>query len=49
MESIVKDIAMVGFTLFICVTAMLIVNWLDRNVFSKHKNFDDTEDKKGDK
>ena len=40
METIIKEIANIGFTLFICVSAMLIVNWLDRNVFSGHKNFD---------
>ena len=47
MDIIIKEIANIGFTLFICVSAMLIVNWLDRKVFSGHKNFD--KEDKGDK
>ena len=38
MESIVNEIANVGFTIFCVVVGVLIVNWLDRNVFdNKHK------------
>ncbi len=39
MDTIIQEIANIGFTLFICVMAMIIVNYLDRNVFSNHKNF----------
>jgi len=37
MESIVNEIANVGFTIFCVVVGVLIVNWLDRNVFNKHR------------
>ena len=46
MESIVNEIANVGFTIFCVVVGVLIVNWLDRNVFSGHKKF---KKDKGDK
>ena len=35
---LVQGFASVGMTIFCIVAAMLIVNWLDRNVFNnKHK------------
>tara|TARA_B100000519_G_C14188794_1_gene412072 strand:+ start:665 stop:796 length:132 start_codon:yes stop_codon:yes gene_type:complete len=43
MEGLVDGVAQVGITIFCIVVAMLIVNWLDRNVFSNHKNFKDEE------
>ena len=36
---LVDGIANVGITIFCVVVGVLIVNWLDRNVFSGHKNF----------
>ncbi len=39
MENIVQGIANVGITIFCIVAAILIVNWLDKNTFSGHKNF----------
>ena len=44
---LVQGFASVGLTIFCIVAAILIVNWLDRNMFSKHKNFDKKD--KGDK
>ena len=37
MEDLVQQFANVGFTLFCIVTAIILVNWLDRNVFNKNK------------
>tara|TARA_Y100000592_G_scaffold18957_1_gene28969 strand:- start:5554 stop:5694 length:141 start_codon:yes stop_codon:yes gene_type:complete len=39
MEGLVDGVAQVGITIFSIVMGMLIVNWLDRNVFSNHKKF----------
>ena len=33
------DIIYITLTIFGIVLAIFLVNWLDRNVFSKHKNF----------
>ena len=44
MESIVQEIANVGLTIFCVVIGCLFVNWLDRNVFSSHKNFNKEKD-----
>ena len=46
MEDLVQQFANVGITIFCVVVGVLIVNWLDRNVFSNHKNF---KKDKGDK
>ena len=46
MEDLVQQFANVGITIFSVVVGVLIVNWLDRNVFSGHKNF---KKDKGDK
>ena len=35
MESIVQEIANVGLTIFCVVVGVIIVNWLDRNIFNK--------------
>ena len=35
MESIVQEIANVGFTLLCVVFGIIVVRWLDRNVFNK--------------
>jgi hypothetical protein len=37
MESIVQDISNIGFTLLCIVVGVVIVNWLDRNVFNKKR------------
>ena len=37
MESIVQEFANVGFTIFCIVVCVLIVKWLDRNVFNKNR------------
>ena len=34
---LVQGFANVGMTIFCIVVAILIVNWLDRNVFNKNK------------
>ena len=39
MEDLVQQVANVGLTILCVVVAVIIVNWLDRNVFSGHKNF----------
>ena len=39
-EGLVDGVAQVGITIFSIVAGILIVNWLDRNVFSGHKKFD---------
>ena len=44
--TLVQGFADVGLTIFCIVVAILIVNWLDRNVFSGHKKF---KNDKGDK
>ena len=33
METIIQQIANLGFTLLICVLAIVIVMWLDKNIF----------------
>ena len=38
-EGLVDGVAQVGITIFSIVAGILIVNWLDRNVFSGHKKF----------
>ena len=35
MESIVQEISNIGLTLLIIVGAVILVRWLDRNVFNK--------------
>ncbi len=45
MESIVQEISNIGITILCVVIGCLIVNWLDRNVFSGHNNFKDKGDK----
>ena len=41
METIVQEFANVGFTIFCIVVGVLIVQWLDRNVFNKTRRRDD--------
>ena len=36
-EVLMNELANVGFTILCVVVGVLIVNWLDRNVFNKNK------------
>ena len=40
---LVDGVASVGITIFCIVVAIVLVNWLDKKVFSNHKNFYDKE------
>ncbi len=37
LSSLVQEFANVGFTLLVCIVCVIVVNWLDRNIFNKHK------------
>ena len=37
METLVKEFANVGLTILCVVVGVIIVNWLDRNVFNKNR------------
>jgi hypothetical protein len=37
MEGLVQEFANVGITILICVACVILVNWLDRNVFNKNR------------
>ena len=37
METLVQEFANVGLTILSVVVGVIIVNWLDRNVFNKNK------------
>ena len=37
METLVQEFANVGLTILCVVVGVIIVNWLDRNVFNKNK------------
>jgi|TARA_B100000073_G_scaffold343679_1_gene348961 hypothetical protein len=37
METLVQEFSNVGLTILSVVVGVLIVNWLDRNVFNKNK------------
>ena len=37
MESLVKEFSNVGLTIICIIVAVIIVNWLDRNIFNKKK------------
>ena len=38
-DELAREIGNVGLTLICFVVGVIIINWLDRNVFSGHKNF----------
>ena len=44
MNVLVNEFANVGLTILCVVVGVLIVNWLDRNVFSGHKKFNKEKD-----
>ena len=44
LEGIVQEISNIGITILSVVVGVLIVNWLDRNIFSGHKNFNKEKD-----
>ena len=37
MESLVKEFSNVGLTIICIIVAVIIVNWLDRNIFNRKK------------
>ena len=37
MESLVKEFSNVGLTIICIIVAVIVVNWLDRNIFNKKK------------
>ena len=41
MEDLVQQFANVGFTILCIVVGVILVNWLDRNVFNKTRRHDD--------
>ncbi len=41
LDSLVSEFANVGFTILCVVIGVLIVNWLDRNVFNKNRSHKD--------
>ena len=41
METLVQEFSNVGLTILSVVVGVLIVNWLDRNVFNKTRRYDD--------
>jgi len=43
-EVLMNELSNVGLTILCVVVGVLIVNYLDRNVFSKHKNFKKEQD-----
>ena len=44
LETLATELSNVGLTILCVVVGVLIVNYLDRNVFSKHKNFKKEQD-----
>jgi len=41
MEDLVQQFSNVGLTILSVVVGVIIVNWLDRNVFNKNRRTDD--------
>ena len=41
METLVQEFANVGLTILSVVVGVIIVNWLDRNVFNKNRRTND--------
>jgi len=40
-EVLMNELANVGLTILSVVVGVMIVNWLDRNVFNKNRRYDD--------
>ena len=40
MEDLVQQFANVGFTILCIVVGVILVNWIDRNVFNKNRRKD---------
>tara|TARA_R100000697_G_scaffold2761_1_gene6227 strand:+ start:225 stop:356 length:132 start_codon:yes stop_codon:yes gene_type:complete len=40
-EVLTNELANVGLTILSVVVGVMIVNWLDRNVFNKNRRYDD--------
>ena len=43
MDSIVQEVSNIGITILCVVIGVIIVNWLDRNVFNNHRRYDDKD------
>ena len=41
MSVLMNELANVGLTILSVVVGVMIVNWLDRNVFNKNRRYDD--------
>ncbi len=41
METIIQEFANVGFTLLCILFGVILVRWLDRNVFNKNRRYKD--------
>ena len=41
MSVLTSELANVGLTILSVIVGVLIVNWLDRNVFNKNRRYDD--------
>ena len=42
-EDLVQQFANVGLTILSVIAGVIIVNWLDRNVFNKNRRFKDND------
>ena len=40
LDNLINAVANLGFTLLICVLAIVIVMWLDKNIFNKNRSND---------
>ena len=38
LNELISQVANLGFTLLICVLAIVIVMWLDKNIFNKNRS-----------
>ena len=41
LDGLINAVANLGFTLLICVLAIIIVMWLDKNIFNKNRSNED--------
>jgi len=39
-DNLINAVANLGFTLLICVLSIIIVMWLDKNIFNKNRSND---------
>ena len=43
MEDLVQQFSNVGLTILCVVVAVIVVNWLDRNIFNKNRRYRDND------